>query len=152
MFLKKICANFDKHKIPYAIVGGYAVALHGCTRGTIDIDLVTKIDLNTFKKIEKFLLNMGLQSRLPISGEDVFNFRDEYMKNRNLVAWNFFNPRNPLESVDIIITHDVTNFQIVTKKVENQNIHIISVEDLIEMKQSSGRPQDLEDVRALESR
>jgi len=39
-FLESICRAFEQAKVPYAIVGGHAVALHGALRGTVDIDFV----------------------------------------------------------------------------------------------------------------
>jgi len=32
---------------------------------------------------EKALNTIGLKSKIPVSGEDVFNFRGEYIKNKN---------------------------------------------------------------------
>ena len=42
VFLLKVASTLNKSQVPYAIVGGQAVALHGAVRGTIDIDLITK--------------------------------------------------------------------------------------------------------------
>ncbi|MCS6972060.1 MAG: hypothetical protein N2Z22_06075 [Turneriella sp.] len=39
LFLQKITMLFQQHNIPFAIAGGYAVALHGVVRGTFDRDL-----------------------------------------------------------------------------------------------------------------
>jgi hypothetical protein len=40
MFLKRVCQAFTDNHVDYAIVGGYAVALHGAVRGTMDVDAV----------------------------------------------------------------------------------------------------------------
>ena len=42
MFLIKVVDKLREKNIPYAIVGGHAVALHGAVRGTLDIDLIIK--------------------------------------------------------------------------------------------------------------
>ena len=42
MFIHEVCAVLAKAKVPYAIVGGYAVALHGVMRGTVDVDVVIR--------------------------------------------------------------------------------------------------------------
>ena len=102
MFIYKVVEILQNYNIEYAIAGGYAVALHGAVRGTVDIDLVIKLDKNILLKIEYAFKEIGLQSRLPLKGEEVFNFREEYIKNRNLIAWNFININNPAESVDIV--------------------------------------------------
>ncbi len=151
MFLQRICSALDNAKIPYAIVGGYAVALHGCVRGTVDIDFVTNLDFKSLTSLEASLQKLGLVSRLPIHAKDVAHFRDEYIKKRNLIAWNFYNPINPLESVDVLLTYHLNDLETVVKKVGQQKIVIVSIKDLITMKKASGRKQDLEDVKALES-
>ena len=89
-------------------------------------------------------------SRLPVSAPEVFSYRDEYIRNRNLIAWNFYNPRDLTEQVDIIISEDLKGKK--TQRIETADgpVRVLSRQDLIAMKRASGRPQDLEDVRALE--
>lgn len=149
-FVEKVCRALRDARVRYAIVGGYAVALHGAVRGTLDVDVVLRWTKTTVVRAEAALNGLGLVSRLPITAPDVYAFRNEYVKRRNLVAWNFFHPENPLEQVDLIITYDLTGKR--TKRVELPAgaIHVLSRKDLIDMKRHSGRPQDLEDVRVLE--
>jgi len=141
----------EKGKVDYAIAGGYAVALHGAVRGTVDIDIVLRWTKKNLFAAEAALGDVGLQSRLPLKGDEVFQFREEYIKNRNLLAWNFTNISNPTESVDIILTDDLKKMKIKNIRSGNMTLRVISIEDLIRMKQKSGRPQDLEDVKALRS-
>jgi len=150
MFLLNLTKELNNHKIPYALVGGHAVAIHGAVRGTMDVDLILKWSLNILVKTEKVLEGMGLVPRLPISAQDVFNFKDEYINNRNLIAWNFYNPVHPSQQVDIIITHDLSHLKAIKVKYQKTPISILSKKDLIQMKKDSGRPQDLFDVEALE--
>ena len=150
MFIEKICKQLAKRKIKYAVVGGYAVALHGAVRGTMDVDLVVKHSLKSFENIEAALKEIGLESRLPVSAKEVFQFREEYIQNRNLIAWSFVNPQNPIEVVDIIITHDLDQMKTINKKAGKLTIPILAIEDLIVMKQATGREQDKADVAALE--
>lgn len=151
MFLNKICNVLQAAKIPYAIVGGYAVALHGIPRGTFDIDFVIQWTLENLKETEKVLKSLGLVSRLPIDAQSVFNFRDEYIKNRHLIAWNFYDPKNMLNQVDIIINFDLKEASTKTVKTADGPVKILSQKDLIAMKKLSGRAQDLEDVKSLEA-
>jgi len=105
--------------VPYALVGGYAVALHGAIRGTVDPDLVIRLEKAQFRKLEQAMEALGLMARLPVKADEVFDFREEYIRNRNLVAWSFYNPKNPLEKIDILITEDLRDINTVTKKVAN---------------------------------
>ena len=150
MFLIKIIKEFNQHNISYALVGGHAVAIHGAVRGTMDVDMVLKWTLKTLETVEVTLKNMGLVSRLPISAKDVFNFRKEYINNRNLIAWSFYNPTRPSEQLDIIITHNLTDLDSININYQDTNIRVLAKKDLIQMKKVSGRPQDLLDIEALE--
>ncbi|MCF6317895.1 MAG: hypothetical protein L3J83_01240 [Proteobacteria bacterium] len=150
MFLIKLTQELNKHNIPYAIVGGQAVGIHGAVRGTMDVDLILKWSLKTLEKTEAVMKSMGLESRLPISAKDVYYFKDEYINNRNLMAWNFYNPVHPSEQVDIVITHDLTKLKSTSIKYQDTVIKVLSKKDLIQMKKDSGREQDLFDIEALE--
>ncbi len=149
-FLAKVCSALKSARVRYAVVGGYAVALHGAVRGTVDIDVALEWSERSLKRAEEALAGIGLVSRLPIDAGDLFRFRDEYVAKRSLIAWNFYNPENSVEQVDIVVTYDLTGKR--RKRVDTLDgpILILARKDLIEMKRSSGRPQDLEDVSALE--
>ena len=150
MLIERLIKSLNQHKVQYALVGGYAVALHGAVRGTVDIDFVIALNQRSYRQAEKALISIGLKSRLPVSADDVFNFRDEYINNRNLIDWSFTNPDNPLEIVDIIITEDVKHIKAVTKDFNGTKIKIAAIDHLIKMKKKSGRKQDIEDIKALE--
>ena len=131
-------------------MGGHAVALHGAIRGTVDIDFITEWQLENLQKIEKVMTELGLTPRLPISSMDLFNNKESYITEKNLIAWNFVNLKNPIEQIDIIITSDLTGLSIKLFEIQNQKICVLSKEELIKMKNNSAREQDLIDVKALE--
>ncbi len=150
MFIYKVCSALNKAKIPYAVVGGCAVALHGVVRGTVDVDVVIQWSLKHLQNAVVAFKKIGLVSRIPVTAENVFNFREEYIQNRNLIAWNFYDPSNPLNQVDIIINYDLKGLN-QTDKVSTPEgaIRVLSINELIKMKKAAGRPQDLEDIKAL---
>ena len=149
-FLEKICVALREAGVRYAVVGGYAVALHGAVRGTIDVDVVLRWTEQSLTGAEAALNGIGLVSRLPVTAREVFAFRDEYAKNGNLIAWSFYNPDDPLEQVAIIITYDLTGKRTRQVNLPSGPVQVLSIKDLIDMKRVSGRPQDMEDIRALE--
>lgn len=149
MKLKNLIEYLNAEKINYMIVGGYAVNFHGYSRNTIDIDLIIKFTQANLKKLESLLNKMGLISKLPIDAVSVYKFRDEYINNRNLLAWNFYNPDNPTDQVDILITHDVSDFKSEKFRVGDFEVKVISKNDLIKMKKASGRDKDLLDIKEL---
>jgi hypothetical protein len=150
MLINRLASALQHEGVGFAVVGGFAVALHGAVRGTIDVDIVLRFSRKDFLAAEKALKSLGLVSRLPVDAGQVFDFREDYIKNRNLVAWSFYNPSNPAEIIDVVITHDLGKMKVDRIKVGKDMIPIVSRRDLIAMKKKSGRPQDLEDVKALE--
>jgi hypothetical protein len=150
MFILRVIQALQKHQVPYALVGGYAVALHGAVRGTLDVDLVLPFVEKHFVHAEKALQSMGLKARLPVSAHEVYTFRSEYIEKKDLTAWSFCNPDNPAELVDVIITHDLRKMATKVFQVQNVRVKAASIRDLIKMKKQAGREQDLADIRALE--
>ena len=149
VFVQEVIRALNKHRVKYVLVGGYAVALHGAVRGTVDVDIAIALNRATFKRAENALLEIGLESRLPVTAEEVFSFREEYIRKRHLTAWSFANPGNPLEVVDILITEDANKIAVVNKSAFGMSVRIAAIRDLIAMKKKAGRAQDLEDIKAL---
>lgn len=149
MFLYAVSEALTRAKVPFAVAGGYAVALHGAVRGTVDVDIILALSKKQFIAAEAALRGLGLVPRLPVTAAEVFDFREEYIKNRNLIAWSFFDPKNAANVVDVIITHNLSALK--TKKIPSGGrvLPVLALDDLIAMKKASGRPQDLEDIRAL---
>jgi len=150
IFINTVCNALAQQNVRYALVGGYAVALHGAVRGTMDVDIAVNWDLSTLRRTEKVLKKLGLVSRLPISANDVYQFRDEYVTNRNLVTWNFYKPEDASQLVDIIITYDLKGKGRRRLHTAAGPVHVLQLNELIRMKRESGRPQDIEDANALE--
>lgn len=149
MFLERVINTLDSHGVPYLLVGGHAVALHGAVRGTVDVDIAVPLSKQAYVKAEQALRDIGLKPRLPVGAEEMFDSRESYIKDKNLVAWSFCNPGNPLEMVDIIVTVDASLLKPATKRSGSLQVRIVALDDLIKLKQEAGRKQDLEDVRAL---
>ena len=149
MFLFEVVDTLEKNRIKYALVGGYALALHGVVRATIDVDLVVQINKTQLKSVEAAMSMIGLQSRLPINAEDIFNFREEYIKNKNMIAWSFVSYADPAKMVDIIITENLKEFNVKKVSVKGRKISLASLEDLLRMKTGTGRQKDALDVESI---
>lgn len=148
--LERICGALRDAGVRYAVVGGYAVALHGAVRGTIDIDVALRWSPENLQAAEAALTGIGLVSRLPLTAHEVHAFRDEYVSERGLVTWSFYNAQDPSEQVDLVIAYDLAGKRTATVELPAGPVQVLAIDHLIDMKRASGRPQDLEDARALE--
>ena len=149
-FLARVATALESAGVRYALVGGFAVALHGAVRGTVDVDVILAWDARSLRAAEEALKGIGLVSRLPITADEVFQFRDEYIRNRSLIAWNFYNPKDLTEQLDIVISTDLKGKRVEKIRTGEGTLRVLARKDLIAMKRASGRPQDLADVAALE--
>ncbi len=152
MFLYEVTDQFEKHKLKYALIGGYALALQGIVRATVDIDLVMQIKKEDFTKVEKALGEIGLKSRLPIDSDLLFKMRKEYIENRELKAWSFVDFKDPMKQVDILIIFDVRDFKVKRISVGGRKVPVLSLKDLAKLKKIFGRPQDLIDLQSIEEK
>lgn len=150
-FLERVCKELSGQGTVFAIAGGHAVALHGAVRGTIDIDFVIEWTEDNLVRVEKATRRLGLVSRLPVTPQQVYKDRDSLIKDRNLIAWNFYNPKRLDEQLDLIIDYDLSGHERIIFSVGGIDLPVLGVEALIAMKKKSGRPQDLHDIDALES-
>jgi len=55
--LKNLVHQFNKDTIRYGLMGGYAVAIHGYPRSTVDLDFL--VDRSDLAKVDNILHNMG---------------------------------------------------------------------------------------------
>lgn len=152
MLLYEITDAFEKTKLKYAVVGGYALALHGLVRATMDVDLVLSLRQADFELAEKALGSLGLKSRLPVRAQDIIKMRQEFIDERNLIAWPFVDYKNPSKQVDIIITVDLRDLETEKVSVGGRKITVASLKDLLKMKTAAGRPQDLVDIKNIQEK
>ena len=152
MLLYQIADIFKKNGLNYGLVGGYALALHGIVRATVDIDIVLTLRLADFQLVEKCLNELGLKSRLPIRAEDVIKMRKEFIENRNLIAWSFVDYANPIRQLDVIIIRDLKRLETTEISVAGRKIPVATLQELLKMKIAAGRPQDLVDVESIKKK
>ena len=139
----------------YVIVGGLAVILHGHLRATRDLDLVIGLAPDNCRKALDALASIGMRPRLPVSMQDFADpkKREDWNRNRNMMVFQLWDPRNSERSVDIFVREPM-DFPLmladaVVKDFDGVPIRIASIPDLIAMKQIAGRRHDLDDIEAL---
>jgi hypothetical protein len=150
MFVISVAHALKEAHVEFALAGGYALALHGAVRGTLELDIVLRLDRKNFLDAAAALGGLRLEPRLPATAEEVFAFRREYVKNRGLSEWDLHNPADPSQRVDIVLTHDLRDIEVAWIESGDLKLPVVARADLAAMKRARGLPQDLEDARALE--
>ena len=150
MLLYEIADSLNNEGVDYAVVGGFALALHGIVRATMDVDFVINLRLNDFERAEKALHKIGLISRIPVRAQDVFKGREEFIKNRNMLAWSFVDSLDPFRQADLLIHKDLRKTRTDIISVAGRKIKVATLGEILKMKKEAGRPQDLADVERIE--
>jgi hypothetical protein len=60
--LRKVVAALDRLDIPYALIGGLAVAARGAVRATQDVDLIVALPVQEAPSLERSLRDNGFQA------------------------------------------------------------------------------------------
>lgn len=72
MLLYELTDAFEKAKLKYALVGGYALALHGLVRATVDADFILTLKQADSELAEIILKAIVLQPRLACECLEMF--------------------------------------------------------------------------------
>lgn len=134
-----VVALNDAH-VSYALAGGLALAVHGVSRATADIDLV--IALGDAKAVQDITRGLGytLEAAPFVFGDGTQMFRSTRVHDGDHV------------SLDLLIADGIPE-AVLKNRIEAPTdfgtIQVVSRDDLIAMKVRAGRAQDIADIERL---
>lgn len=139
--LAAIARALDKESIPYMVIGGQAVLLHGEPRLTKDIDVTLAAGLERLDAILRAARAAGLD---PLVDPQEFTPRTLVLPCKDTssqIRVDFILSFSPYEAAAVGRARRIT--------LDRAEVRFASVEDLIIHKILAGRPRDLEDVRSI---
>ncbi len=152
---EEVLREFQEQKVKYVLVGGIAFNLLGGSRSTLDMDILVEMSDSNLRKIVNILKKIGYHVKQPVDPIMIANkkTRQDWIKNKNMKAFNFYKDEKTYEEVDIIIDSPV-DFKEAAKdvleaKVSGLTLKVISFKNFIKMKKISGRDKDLKDIEEL---
>ena len=150
-----IFKELNAKKVKYIVVGGMAVNFHGIPRMTYDIDLILYLEDRNLTKFIGLMRKWGFKPKVPVRMMDFAakNKREDWIKNKNMKAFNLINPKWAISEIDVVIDTPI-DYKKASKNLKyiylrGISIPTISISDLILMKSKSGRIQDREDIKNL---
>lgn len=155
MFYEEIFRELNKRRIDYVVVGGVAVVMHGVVRLTADLDLMVHLEEKNLTKFVEVMNELGYKPKVPVKAESFIDpdNRRTWIEEKNMRVFSFYHPKKGIMLIDIFINEPVPYNKIredaVKMKMGNLLIPTVSIEDLIRLKEISGRPQDIADIEAL---
>ncbi|MEO0095240.1 MAG: hypothetical protein ABIL69_11545 [candidate division WOR-3 bacterium] len=152
MKIEDILQTLEKYRVRYAVVGGVAVVLYGYIRFTKDIDLIVDFSRENVKRFKQAMDFLKFKPGPPIEPTDLADAkkRNIWIQEKNAKVITFYNPDQQMLQIDVLLTVNFSDIEVVRKKVGDFEISVIAYADLIKMKKQSGRALDLIDIDKLE--
>ena len=155
MFYLELFQNLESENIRYMLVGGLAMNLYGVPRSTMDVDIVLAMDQDNLCAFLDMAKQMNMQPVAPVSMEDLLDpvVRKSWVKDKNMIAFGLRPPDPSAPTVDVLIDPPL-DINVALKRMKSQNIgncrvYLASLEDLIILKEKTGRAQDRADIEHL---
>ncbi len=139
--LGRLARGLDRARLPYMIIGGQAVLLHGEPRLTRDVDVTLGAGLDRLEDLLAALGGMGLRPLVDPA---------DFTKRTLVLPCD--DPTTGLR-VDFILSFTTYEREAIARakriEVGGEGVKFATAEDLIVHKILAGRPRDLEDVRGV---
>ena len=134
---------FNRHKVRYVLVGGYAVIYHGYNRSTGDLDIFVEATVANYNRIVQAFEEFKML---------VFDMTQSTFLNTE--SYEVFTFGVPPVSIDIItvlrgVTFDEAFTMSTNGLIDGITIRVLLKNGLLLAKKLSNRPKDLEDIHQL---
>jgi hypothetical protein len=139
---KEFLQFLDAEKVEYLLVGGYAVGVHGFSRGTGDLDIWVAMSEQNARSLVRALRRFGFSER----AVDESLFLNEHQ----IVTMG-----HPPLRIDLMTSVSGIEFREAYEEHEVRimdgiPVHVISRNHLLQNKRAAGRSKDKNDIEELE--
>jgi len=156
MIYEETFKEFQLRGVRYLVVGGMAVNLYGYIRLTMDLDIMIDLSDKNLSKVVDVMEKFAYTPRVPVNPHEFISEekRDEWIKKKGAVVFTFIDLKKPFKQIDIFLSNPIDFEEAYSRRevmtIGGVKVSIVSIDDLIKMKASTGRPRDKEDIYHLE--
>lgn len=158
MFFADTFRALDEADVRYLVVGGVAVVMHGFLRSTADLDLIVDFEPANLARFLGLMRRRGYLPKAPVPLEAFADPENRRMwrEENGMKVFTVHHPERVGELVDIFSWEPIPFAEAYSRRLivpmAGYSISVASIADLIALKRPVGRPQDLEDIKAMEAR
>jgi hypothetical protein len=151
-----IVRALDGAGVRFIVVGGLAVALHGYSRATYDLDLVVRLEPRNIEAAFGALARLGYRPLVPVTAGQFADatVRQRWIDEKGMQVLNFHSDQHRETNVDVFVTEPF-DFEkeyaraCLQELVPGSPLRVAALETMIAMKRAAGRGKDLADVDEL---
>lgn len=133
--------------VELCVVGAYALAVHGYSRGTADVDIVVATSIENLRRLAAALSRLGASNE---PGGQSAPLDAARLGTGERKLYTRLGPVHVISEVEGVPGYRALAARAVEIDVEGQDILFCSRSDLVAMKRASGRLIDLADLERLE--
>jgi len=137
--VEKIIEFLNENNVKYVIIGAFAFSSAGYVRGTLDIDIFIKPEIENIKKC---------RSALEEAGYDFQNTKDEDILKYKILFRQYDIPLDIHPFVKGVTFEQLWKNK-KTDFIGKTKAYFASLNELIKMKSAAARPKDVEDLKYL---
>lgn len=155
--LERVFEALNQHGVRFVTVGGVAVVLHGHLRTTADLDLVVELTRENALAAIEALEGLGFQPRAPVAAALFADpaKRQEWAAEKGMTVFSLWSSELPGFEIDLFIEEPFDFSEVFARALRislgSSETTVAAIEDLIKLKEKSGRLQDLADIEALKA-
>ncbi len=149
----RIFETLDRHGVDYLTIGAWAVIAHGYVRATADIDFLARLDEENMVRLGAALSELNARLRGVDAEKLDINPTDPQVL-ANGASFTMDTDAGPLDFLnDVPGAADYEELRSRARQVHaaGVTVWVVGYEDLIRMKEASGREQDLLDIHQLKA-
>ena len=139
--LKRIVACFRRERVPYVLIGAWALAVWGRPRATNDVDILVLVKEDDLPALSDRIIQAGL------------TLDETWMKWNPLLRGFQLRFQFGRVAVDVLRPRDAHDEQVFKRKqrkrMDGRHYWLVSPEDFILQKLKVGRPRDFEDTLSV---
>ena len=141
MDTEELLKSLNVHHVEFVIIGATAFPIHGYARATLDIDIFIHPEPENAARTLNALRDFGYDTA-DITVEDLLT--------RKVMIRQFL-VETDIHPFVVGTTFDQVWKNRISGTYGKEKVYYASLDDLIVMKESAGRPKDLEDVNVLKA-
>ncbi len=148
--LKALLERLLKHEIDFVLTGGLASVIHGCPLVTQDIDICIAISEEQLKRLRDALKDLSPRHRMnPNFKPSFFDYPDKLEGVKNIYLETELGILDILSELQPIGDFERVKTNAITVSLYGYECKVISIEDLIRIKETMSRPKDKETLLHL---
>lgn len=150
----RVFETLDRHGVDYVTIGAWAVIAHGYVRATTDIDFMAKLDRDNLERLAAALSELNARLRGVDADKLGIDLTDPEVLG-NGASFTMETDAGPLDFLNDVPGAD--RYDQLRSRASKANaggvaVWVVDYDDLIAMKEASGRPQDLLDIQQLRAK